>query len=340
MLPLPKGITEIDNLPALTLRKNKYQTVQAGSLIESPSFNIKYTMAASFHEEKSTSEEFIPQEFEATLSGIVPSTPMDPHVAIVWLRDYFSDFRYSLYQQHSIGDDALADFLTNSQAGHCEYFASATALLLRKLGVPSRYVVGYSVEEFNSTLDMYIVRARHAHAWAEAYVDGQWIPVDTTPGTWLEEENRNADALQPFEDLINNGLFMLELWWNDQKLEDYQIELVLVVGLLVIILIWRIYTGEQILLRDDAKAGVLNNYPGIESPFFRIEQYLQGQGLQRGAGELLAVYLKRIEYEELIPLVFLHQRWRFDPKGLPESEKSYLANFVDQWLSNQRQMVA
>jgi hypothetical protein len=200
--------------------------------------------------------------------------------------------------------------------------------------------VGYSVEEFNSTLDMYIVRARHAHAWAEAYVDGQWIPVDTTPGTWLEEENRNADALQPFEDLINNGLFMLELWWNDQKLEDYQIELVLVVGLLVIILIWRIYTGEQILLRDDAKAGVLNNYPGIESPFFRIEQYLQGQGLQRGAGELLAVYLKRIEYEELIPLVFLHQRWRFDPKGLPESEKSYLANFVDQWLSNQRQMVA
>lgn len=126
---------------------------------------------------------------------------------------------------------------------------------------------------------------------------------------------------------------MLDLWWNDQKLEDYQTELVLVVGLLVIILIWRIYTGEQILLREDTQTSEMTEYPGIESPFFRIEQYLQAQGLQRGVGELLTAYLKRIEYEELIPLVFLHQRWRFDPKGLPDIEKSYLAGFVDQWLT-------
>jgi len=337
LIPLPKGVTEVDDLPALTLRRNKYQTVLAGGLIESPSFKINYTMAASTDDEKSISEEFIPQEFEAILSSVVPSIPMDPLAAIDWLHDYFSDFRYSLYQQRSIDDDALVDFLTNSKAGHCEYFASTTALLLRKLGVPSRYVVGYSVEEFNSTLDMYIVRTRHAHAWAEAFVDGRWIPVDTTPGIWLEEENRNSDALQPLEDLINNGLFMLELWWNNQKLEDYQTELVLVVGLLVIILIWRIYTGEQILMRDDTKTGVLSEYPGIESPLFRIEQYLQDQGLQRGAGELLTVYLKRIEYEELIPLVFIHQRWRFDPKGLSEVEKTYLSDFADQWLAKHLQ---
>ncbi len=59
-------------------------------------------------------------------------------------------------------------------------------------------------------------------------------------------------------------------------------ELVLVVGLLEIILIWPIYTEGQTLLREDAKAVVLNNYPGIESPFVRIEKYFQDHGLQCG----------------------------------------------------------
>jgi transglutaminase-like putative cysteine protease len=41
----------------------------------------------------------------------------------------------------------LARFLLRTRSGHCEYFATATVLLLRQLGIPARYAVGYAVHE-------------------------------------------------------------------------------------------------------------------------------------------------------------------------------------------------
>src|SRR5205807_1199702 len=71
-------------------------------------------------------------------------------------------------------ESALEEFLLNSRAGHCEYFATATTLLLRAAGVPARYAVGFSVQEWSRLEQRYIVRARHAHSWTLAYVNGGW----------------------------------------------------------------------------------------------------------------------------------------------------------------------
>ncbi len=78
--------------------------------------------------------------------------------------------------------DPLEDFLFHQKAGHCEYFASAAAMLMRLAGIPSRYVHGFLGGEWNAMSSVVTVRDNRAHAWAEAYLgDKGWVRVDATP---------------------------------------------------------------------------------------------------------------------------------------------------------------
>ncbi|HEX7262107.1 MAG TPA: transglutaminase-like domain-containing protein, partial [Luteolibacter sp.] len=60
---------------------------------------------------------------------------------------------------------AITRFLTEVKAGHCEYFATATALLLREAGIPARYTVGYAVMERDVKRGEFVIRGTHGHAW-------------------------------------------------------------------------------------------------------------------------------------------------------------------------------
>lgn len=92
-----------------------------------------------------------------------------------------ANHKYSREARRGIGDP-VANFLLERRDAHCEYFASATVILLRNVGVPARYVVGYLAHESDGP-DSTIVRQRDAHAWAEAWIDGVgWVSVDATPG--------------------------------------------------------------------------------------------------------------------------------------------------------------
>jgi hypothetical protein len=91
-------------------------------------------------------------------------------------------YRYSLDVGSFQTPDPLAEFLFDKKKGYCEYFASATVLLLRLSGVPARYVTGYAVRAFQWSEGHYVVRDSDAHAWAEAYLPGRgWVEVDATP---------------------------------------------------------------------------------------------------------------------------------------------------------------
>jgi protein-glutamine gamma-glutamyltransferase len=82
------------------------------------------------------------------------------------------------------GSEPLVSFLLSEpkKSAHCEYFASAAALLLRYVGIPTRYVTGYLAHE-NAGPGVTIVRQRDAHAWCEAWVEGTgWVTVEATPG--------------------------------------------------------------------------------------------------------------------------------------------------------------
>ena len=91
--------------------------------------------------------------------------------------------RYTLQLSRTVPHDPLANFLFERKQGHCEYFASSMAVMLRTLGIPSRVVNGFRTGEFNDLTSQYVVRASNAHSWVEAYFPGYgWIAFDPTPG--------------------------------------------------------------------------------------------------------------------------------------------------------------
>jgi len=91
-------------------------------------------------------------------------------------------YGYTLQLPSSPVADPVANFLFERKQGHCEYFASSMALMLRTLRIPARVVNGFISDEFNDLSGNYVVRARNAHAWVEVYFPGYgWVTFDPTP---------------------------------------------------------------------------------------------------------------------------------------------------------------
>jgi transglutaminase-like putative cysteine protease len=93
-------------------------------------------------------------------------------------------FGYTLELPPTAVKDPIANFLFERKQGHCEYFASSLAVMLRTLGIPSRVVNGFRSDEFNDLTGNYVVRAKDAHSWVEAYFPGYgWQTFDPTPAS-------------------------------------------------------------------------------------------------------------------------------------------------------------
>ena len=106
-------------------------------------------------------------------------TPIEKAAAI---QAYLSKYRYTLQLPLQHQQDPLANFLFVRKAGHCEYFASAMAVLLREVGIPTRVVTGFRGGEWNDLTGNFIIRAKDAHSWVEVYFAGLgWYGFDPTP---------------------------------------------------------------------------------------------------------------------------------------------------------------
>ena len=334
LIPVPAELTEIRQLPAKFLKSSANGTIQATGLIPSPHYLVSYKDIGHLGHDPSPIDLNLPSKHQEFLEEIIPKG-LSSMEAIEFVKNYFADFRYTLYQpSKEIEKNPLIHFMRDRKAGHCEYFASATAMMLRKLGIPARYVTGYAIQEWNKDLSMYIVRERHAHAWAVAYINNKWIVIDTTPSEWLEVEESEASSLQPLQDFLSNNWFLLQQWLNDQELEDYQHEMYLLGIFLMIIFLWRITNSEQVKLSETHIDNLIAGPAlGKESPFFNIEQQLLMMGYSRNRGELMRKWLIRIERPDLLPLLAVHNRWRFDPRGISITEKRELYEHVRNWLN-------
>ena len=96
---------------------------------------------------------------------------------------YFrQNFKYSL-DTRGEGEDPLADFMFRARAGHCEYYSTAMAVMLRSVGVAARVVNGFQMGEYNDAADVFTVRQSDAHSWVEAYFPetDAWVTFDPTP---------------------------------------------------------------------------------------------------------------------------------------------------------------
>jgi hypothetical protein len=93
------------------------------------------------------------------------------------------DFTYSLEAQLVDENlDPVEDFLINRKVGHCEYYASAMALIMRSIGIESRLVSGFKGGDVSVT-GAYVVAERHAHAWVEVLIGPEWTTFDPTPAS-------------------------------------------------------------------------------------------------------------------------------------------------------------
>ncbi len=117
----------------------------------------------------------------AALAATLAPGSDDPKVIIrAALRHFGEGFTYEIDPPAPAGDP-LSWFLFESKTGHCEYFASALAVLLRERGVPARLATGFYSAEENTAAGYLSVRRGHAHAWVEVPVRGGWATLDSTP---------------------------------------------------------------------------------------------------------------------------------------------------------------
>ena len=335
LVPLPSGTTQVDDLPALDIKKNYYGSTQAVGLVPSPKYNVRFSTTSNLNGPPMATDRFVQEKYKNLMGRLIEEHGLNPDEPMRSLFSFFKAFRYSLYHEPDDIGDPITHFLLKSKKGHCEYYASTTVFLLRQMDIPARYVVGYAVQEYNDLIDMYIVRQRHAHAWAIAYIDGQWQVVDTTPAIWAAEEAKQANVLQPFFDFFTNINFVFQVWWNDQRLEDYEIHLYVIGFILVLVLAWRILHSEQVIIEKEndesqAEDQIVN---GSESPFFELEELLQEAGYRRGPGELLSPWLSRIGFPQLIAMLKIHNQWRFDPNGISEDQKNRLIEDVKEQIT-------
>lgn len=244
---------------------------------------------------------------------------LSPEDAVVRLGRWFSGaYEYRLGIELRPGKDPLVQWLREERHGHCELFASAGALVLRRLGVPCRYVTGFLCEEGHPWEDgVWVARRAHAHAWIE-WIDGArgWRVAELTPPgaiapvappgglapltEWLSARwDRLAGALRGglsslpgllFGLARDFGAWVIAAWWR-------------LPVLLLLLAAWP-------LLQRWRKRGVAGPTRRVETPlrpeveaarrrFQRLEARLRRVGLGRAEHDTLLEYAARLERAEL-----------------------------------------
>ena len=344
LLPLPLGAARLEELPAFVLETNRLGAVRVDSGPGYVRFRVAYGEGASIDGPPDSDDLDVPPAERSGIGQIADELnlrSLKPNQALQAVSEFFaSRFRYSMWlageTQTKTNQTALSAFLLKNRAGHCEYFATATTLLLRQAGIPTRYAVGYSVQEKKGR--QWIVRERHAHAWCLAWIGGAWRDVDNTPGTWALSESERAPAWEAITDVWSRMRFAFGEWrWGKGGWKRYLIWLVIP---LVMLGVWRLISqkkwkraGRQASLKPAPAT-----WPGLDSDFYRIERTLSKFGTERHPVETSSAWLDRMAKSgvanpaELRAMLALHYRLRFDPHGLNSVERAALRKAVMTWL--------
>ncbi len=200
------------------------------------------------------------------------------------------DFTYSLEHERATDADPVLDFLQHHPVGHCEYFASAMALLARTRGIPTRVVGGFAGSEANSLTGDHLVRKRDAHAWVEAWVEGEgwgtWDP--TPPGAPGRRQDRELGLAAALLDWAAAG-------WA-AALEALELRHLAWAGGALAALLLGVLTVRRLLRRLSALGGARRRR--TEDPplpcLVTLTRALAGAGLSRSPSETLARFAGRV----------------------------------------------
>lgn len=129
-----------------------------------------------------TSQDLLPETLEKVREVIADAPTLYDQIRALerWLSS--SEFQYTLNLPLLPDEHGIDAFLMDIKEGHCEFYATALALMIRSLDVPARVVSGYRGAEYSATDDAYIIRASMSHLWVEAlFPEVGWIRFDPSP---------------------------------------------------------------------------------------------------------------------------------------------------------------
>jgi len=322
ILPVPQGITGIHELSAFQLERANSDSIKAEIKPGWNSWKVHYNPDSITSVDPVSGDLHIGQTYRDDLYQLANELGLygkpDIETVNIIKRFFQENFRYSLIQKRRYPRGRyLSKFLFEDRKGHCEYFATATTLLLRTIGIPARYVVGYAVDEYSAFEGKYIARSRHAHSWVMAYVDDKWIKIDTTPSIWADLESENKSSFQFMGDLWSWMRLMTNKQANSQFFR--QLDATWVITGLFIVLVMMICIRKKKQPRTIAekaeKAKI--EISGQDSPLFEYMRALEAFGYHRNPGETLQEWFNRLS--EKIPglnnyeVIKKHNEYRFNP---------------------------
>lgn len=353
ILPVPNGPTMLQKLLAASVQTNSCGSVRVREAPPLVRYAVKYNDDASTLDAPPTAAdlEVPPQEQPAVaqIAAELGLASQSPAAVLQRVGNFFQEkFTYSRYLKGTDYDPTgrntpLRQFLLRDRAGHCEYFATAATLLLRQGGVPARYAIGFAVPEAERGGRVHLVRARHAHAWTLAYVDGTWKDFDTTPASWDEVEEKHRAGYEPLTDLLSWLRYAIASWryYGDRGTAGKL--LLWLAPVLILWFLWRLVTRKRgVRLQRPQGQGPKPHYPGLDSEFYMIERYVAKAGVPRRSGEPLRAWADRVETHRqlgmnvapLRDIITVHYAYRFDPQGITATRRRELQSRVDTWLEN------
>jgi hypothetical protein len=332
-LALPAGSAALQHLAVDALRIRQGGRVEAQDLPPFAGFDVFYTGVLHINPTIARSDFEVPKAEAKTIAELAKKLNLyhikyqqGEAAAIQAIHNYFNQhFTYSTWQSMQPQQQTpLSYFLSQSQAGHCEYFATATVLLLRELGIPARYAVGYSVSEYDKDAGLYVVRGRDAHAWAVAYVDNVWVNIDNTPPDWLMIEDEDAAMWQGLNDVLSSWLFALKKWRYTGEKQDTTLWYWLLAGMFI-------FLAYRALRRVKTKqAAPLGSSKNKDKTWSDLEQALAQAGYARKQGETVSAWLARIKHGQWQALAALYNNKYYAEHGLDNVQAQRFESFVQQ----------
>lgn len=350
VLPLPLDAARIEGLPAAALSRSRLGTVKVKDGAAMADYRV-FSDSGSLTLEQPTDRDVAIPESEAavlrTMAAGLGLNSAEPEKAMESLAGFFKDrFAYSLVRAGDRGAMALSEFLLSKRAGHCEYFATATVLLLRAAGIPARYAVGYSVQEYSDLEKMFVARARHAHAWCLVYVNGAWRDFDTTPPSWADMDNTGLPMISYVHDLWQRAVFLFSQWRRGPGIAGFRSFSIWGLGAAAIFIARWIFKKRKRRDHTGSDGFKEQRSPGSDSEFYAVEKVLTARGFLRQPWESTSAWLEKIERQQgfsreqcnqLAALIALHNRYRFDPKGITPEERETLRATARSWLDAEQE---
>ena len=191
----------------------------------------------------------LPNQMDANITALaqqVTQVSKNPWEKAYQLEQHLrNNYAYSLDTViSSQGKTPLSEFLFETRYGHCEYFASAMALMLRTLGIPSRVVNGYAATDQNPLTGFIEVRGTDGHAWTEAYHPGLgWVPYEPTSYYQLPQQQTEQElTYEKVNEYVDRQLEILEQQQVDWSISKVMLQLwqnlVLAVSVVALAIKW------------------------------------------------------------------------------------------------------